>query len=143
MLRLARFVLTGTKKAATFVAALRPSRRVLVCRREVSLSGQLQKLRHSLTGTVLADKQLAHSPFGVEGAATNKRRGVGTVGATSGNGIINRKHAASGYFYPKLRVDDFISSYSLISPVPPQRSHCPPSPKSYPVPLQSGQVLTL
>ena len=51
--------------------------------------GQLQKLSQGLAGTVLADEQLAHSSFGVEGAAANKRRGVGTVGATSGNGILN------------------------------------------------------
>ena len=56
--------------------------------RKVILFGQLQELGHSLASTVLADEQLAHSSFRVEGAATNKRRGVGTVGATSGDGVI-------------------------------------------------------
>ena len=56
--------------------------------RKVILFGQLQELGHGLAGTVLADEQLAHSSFRVEGAATNKRRGVGTIGATSRDGVI-------------------------------------------------------
>ena len=56
--------------------------------RKVILFGQLQELGQGLAGTVLADEQLTHSSFRVEGATTNKRRGVGTVGATSGNGVI-------------------------------------------------------
>ena len=56
--------------------------------RKVILFGQLQELGYGLAGTVLASKQLEHSSFRVEGAATNKRRGVGTIGATSGDGVI-------------------------------------------------------
>ena len=56
--------------------------------RQAILQGQLQKLVHALAGTILAAEQLTHRSFGVEGAAANKRRGVGTVGATSGDGVI-------------------------------------------------------